>query len=40
MIMVGKVFIALIWTFWVLISGSVAEGKPSDQGGISEPIKE
>ena len=39
MIMVGKVFIVLIWTFWVLISGSVAEGKPSDQNNISELIK-
>ena len=27
MIMVGKVFIALIWTFWVLASGSVARGQ-------------
>ena len=27
MIMVGKVFIALIWTFWVLATGSVADGQ-------------
>ena len=27
MIMVGKVFIALIWTFWLFASGSVADGQ-------------
>ena len=26
MIMVGKVFVALIWTFWLIATGSVAEG--------------
>ena len=27
MIMVGKVFIAFIWTFWMIATGSVAEGQ-------------
>ena len=27
MIMIGKVFIALIWTFWLVASGSVADGE-------------
>ena len=27
MIMVGKVFIAFIWTFWMIVTGSVAEGQ-------------
>ena len=26
MIMVGKVFILFIWTFWVIATGSVADG--------------
>ncbi len=26
MIMVGKVFIALIWSFWLISSGSIANG--------------
>ncbi len=38
MIMVGKVFIALIWTLWLFASGSVADGaeiKPHDYSKMS-----
>ena len=38
MIMVGKVFIALIWTFWLLASGSIADGAemaPHDHSKMS-----
>ena len=38
MIMVGKVFIALIWTLWLFASGSVADGaeiKPHDHSKMS-----
>ena len=38
MIMVGKVFIALIWSFWLISSGSVANGadmKPHDHSKMS-----
>ena len=38
MIMVGKVFIVLIWTFWLISSGSIADGtemKPHDHSKMS-----
>ena len=38
MIMVGKVFIALIWSFWLLASGSIADGvemSPHDHSKMS-----
>ncbi len=35
MIMVGKVFIALIWTLWLFASGSVAHGAPHDHSKMS-----
>ena len=38
MIMVGKVFIALIWTFWLISSGSIADGAkttPHDHSKMS-----
>jgi len=36
--MVGKVFIALIWSFWLLASGSIADGvemSPHDHSKMS-----
>ena len=38
MIMVGKVFVALIWTLWLFASGSVADGAkitPHDHSKMS-----
>ena len=38
MIMVGKVFIALIWSFWLISSGSIANGAkttPHDRSKMS-----
>ena len=35
MIMIGKVIVTLVWIFWLFASGSIAEGKPSDQDAIS-----
>ena len=38
MIMLGKVFIALIWTFWLISSGSIADGAkmtPHDHSKMS-----
>ena len=40
MIPVGKLFIALIWTFWVLASGSVADGSPHDSTAVDEKKKQ
>ena len=36
----GKVIIALVWSFWMISVGSVAEGNPADQVVIPEPIQE
>ena len=40
MIMFGKLFAALIWTFWLISSGSFAEGNPSDREPIPEETKQ
>ena len=40
MIMFGKVFAALIWAFWLISIGSVAEGNPSDREDIPIEKKE
>ena len=38
MIMVGKLIVTLVWAFWMMAM-STAEGKPSDQDGVSESVK-
>ena len=38
-ILSGKVIIALVWTFWLISSGSVANGNPADQAGFVKIVK-
>ena len=38
-ILSGKVIIALVWTFWLISSGSVADGNPADQAGFVKIVK-
>ena len=30
-ILSGKVIVALVWTFWMIVVGSTAEGNPADK---------
>ena len=36
MIVVSKLVIALVWVFWLISSGSVADGNPADQAGFGK----